>query len=658
MRKTKEKGISSMTKEEIKNIVIKIVEARGSYYNTGVSIMPDSEYDALEATVAQHDPDNPILEKVGHAPSESWETGKHLIAMGSLDKVHSEEEFIKWAKKYKDQTFIMQLKLDGLSISLDYEMGIFKRALVRGDGSEGEDISANVRLMKGFRETLKTVVTEFDCVDLKHSVRAEMILDKEGFEKINLSLPEKDRYANPRNAASGICRRLDGKYCKQIQLIYYDVNVPVDEDSKLKILTSWDMPIPTPHKVGDLDTIVKAFEKFKIVRPNLSFDIDGVVVKVCSISKQLEEGSVRNRPKTQRAWKFEPPGAATIFIKEIWDVGRTGVVTPLALIEAVNIEGSTIRRVTLHNVAEIKRLGIGRGDLVMLVKAGDVIPKIIKVLEHKGSPIEIPTKCPCCQADLINDGIKLMCPNDSCARKNFNRILNWIKVTEIETFGESLAEELSLIGKLNRIIDIYRLTKQDISDLEGWGDLSAETIFKNIDVTKILNPVTFLSALGIPKISDSTAGELLKAFGSIESLMGKTVEDIVKLKGFSDISANNVVSGLIKYKDEIRELLEVITLQEKKEELGKLSGMSFVFTGAMEQPRSFYQKMVEKNGGKNLSTVTKETTYLVCNENKGSSKSVKAEQFGVKIITEKDFLDLVGEEIPKPKKTIESYSLF
>lgn len=647
-----------MTKEEIKNIVIKIVEARGSYYNTGVSIMPDSEYDALEATVAQHDPDNPILEKVGHAPSESWETGKHLIAMGSLDKVHSEEEFIKWAKKYKDQTFIMQLKLDGLSISLDYEMGIFKRALVRGDGSEGEDISANVRLMKGFRETLKTVVTEFDCVDLKHSVRAEMILDKEGFEKINLSLPEKDRYANPRNAASGICRRLDGKYCKQIQLIYYDVNVPVDEDSKLKILTSWDMPIPTPHKVGDLDTIVKAFEKFKIVRPNLSFDIDGVVVKVCSISKQLEEGSVRNRPKTQRAWKFEPPGAATIFIKEIWDVGRTGVVTPLALIEAVNIEGSTIRRVTLHNVAEIKRLGIGRGDLVMLVKAGDVIPKIIKVLEHKGSPIEIPTKCPCCQADLINDGIKLMCPNDSCARKNFNRILNWIKVTEIETFGESLAEELSLIGKLNRIIDIYRLTKQDISDLEGWGDLSAETIFKNIDVTKILNPVTFLSALGIPKISDSTAGELLKAFGSIESLMGKTVEDIVKLKGFSDISANNVVSGLIKYKDEIRELLEVITLQEKKEELGKLSGMSFVFTGAMEQPRSFYQKMVEKNGGKNLSTVTKETTYLVCNENKGSSKSVKAEQFGVKIITEKDFLDLVGEEIPKPKKTIESYSLF
>ena len=639
-----------MLRTEIDIIVKKMVEAREAYYNTGAPIMSDQEYDALEATIAQYDPLNPILEKVGHTPSSAWEKGKHQIPMGSLEKCHTEADVRKWAKKYKDQKFIMQLKLDGLSVSLDYENEVFKRALVRGDGIEGEDISDNVRLMKNFKNTLEDSGPSI-------SVRAEMIIGKEDFERINLSLPEKDGYSNPRNAASGISRRLDGKYCKYIQLIFYNISEAVDEDKKLEMLEFMGLPIPSPHKIGDLETIISTFEKFKTIRPSLPFDIDGVVIKICSNAVQEAEGSVRNRPKTQRAWKFEPPGAVTPFIKEVWDVGRTGVVTPLALVEAVEIEGSVIRKVTLHNVDFVKKLGLGRGDLVMVVKRGDVIPHLQAVIEHKGLPIEIPTKCPCCQAELINDNIKLTCPNDACPRKNFNRILNWIKVTEIDTFGESLAEELSLAGKLNKIADIYKITKQDISDLEGWGNLSAETIIENIDKTKKLKPAVFLTAIGIPKISGSTAEELLKAFGSIDFLMEKTVEDIIQLKGFSDVSANTVVSGMLKYKEEIHELLKIITL-EAKEVSGKLSGMSFCFTGAMGQPRSFYQKLVEKNGGKNLSTVTKEMTYLVCNENKGSSKSLKAEQFGVKTISEKEFLDIVGVEIKKPEKVIESFSLF
>ena len=641
-----------MNRIELDTLVKKMVEAREAYYNTGSPLMSDPEYDALEATVAQHDPYNPILEKVGHTPSSAWKKGRHQLPMGSLAKCHSEQDVLKWAKKYKDQKFIMQLKLDGLSVSLDYENGTFKRALVRGDGIEGEDISDNVRLMKNFKETIEyggPVV----------SVRAEMIISKEDFERINLSLSEKDRYANPRNAASGISRRLDGKYSRYIQLIFYDISEPVDEDKKLEILEHMGLPIPTPHKIGDLETIILAFEKFKQIRPTLPFEIDGVVIKVCSNALQQAEGSVKSRPKTQRAWKFDPPGALTSLLKVVWDVGRTGVVTPLAWVEPVEIGGSTIKRVTLHNIDFIKKLNIGIGDLILLEKAGDVIPHIKSVMEHTGAPVEIPTHCPCCQAELINDGIKLMCPNDACSRKNFNRILNWIGVTEIDTFGESLAEEMSLAGKLNKIADIYKITKEDISSLEGWGDLSADTIIKNIDKIRTLRPTVFLAALGIPKISGSTAEELLKAFGSIENLMEKSVEDIIKLKGFSDVSANNVVAGIVKYKDEIRELLTIVNLEEKKEaSTGKLSGMSFVFTGALTQPRSFYQKLVEKNGGKNQSTVTKETTYLVCNENKGSSKSVKAEQFGVKTCSEQEFLDIVGEEIPKPKQAIESFSLF
>ena len=643
--------IFPMNKTEINSIVEKMVKAREAYYNTGTSVMSDQEYDALEASLVQHDPLNPILEKVGHTPSETWVKGQHNIPMGSLEKGHSQQDIRKWAKKYKDQKFIMQLKLDGLSVSLDYEGEVFKRALVRGDGVEGEDISDNVRLMKNFKEDIEYGGPEV-------SVRAEMIISKEDFERINLSLSEKDKYSNPRNAASGISRRLDGKYCKYIQLIFYDISEPVDEDKKLEMLEFIGLPIPSPHKIGDLETIISAFEKFKLIRPTLPFDIDGVVVKVCSNAVQQAEGAIRNRPKAQRAWKFEPPGAVTTLLKVVWDVGRTGVVTPLAWLEPVQIEGSKISRVTLHNVDFIKKSNIGINDLIMLEKAGDVIPYFRSVIEHKGMPVEIPTHCPCCHAELVNDGIKLMCPNDACPRKNFNRILNWIKVAEIDTFGESLAEELSMVGKLNKIADLYRLTRQDISDLEGWGDLSADTIIKNIDKIRILKPTVFLAALGIPKISGSTAEELLKAFGSIESLMEKSVEDIIKLKGFSDVSANNVVAGIAKYKDEICDLLTIVSLEDKKEASGKLSGMSFVFTGAMVQPRSFYQKLVEKNGGKNLSTVTKETTYLVCNENKGSSKSVKAEQFGVKIISEQEFLDIVGVGIPKAGPTIESLPLF
>jgi DNA ligase, NAD-dependent len=629
------------------NLVVKMmVEAREAYYNTGSPIMTDQEYDALEATVIEQDPQNPILEKVGHTPSESWIKETHQIPMGSLEKVNSSEEFRKWAKKYKDQVFIMQLKLDGLSVSLDYELGVFKRALVRGDGFEGENISDNVQLMKNFKGIIEGKISA--------SVRAEMIISKEDFERINLSLSEKNRYANARNAASGICRRLDGMYCKYIQLIFYDVNVSADEDKKLEALTSWGLPIPTPHKIGDLEIMVAAFEKFNLIRKSLPIDIDGVVVKVCSNAVQQSAGTVRNRPKAMIAWKFEPPGAATTLLKVVWDVGRTGVVTPLAWLEPVIIGGSEISRVTLHNVDFLTKLNLGYGDLVRIVKAGDVIPYLASVIEHKGILIEIPTHCPCCQAELLNDGIKLTCPNDACSRKIFNRILNWIKVVEIETFGEKVVEAL----EISKISDIYKISKQDISQLGGWGDLSANTIITNINKTRTLKSVTFLAALGIPTISHSTAEELLKAFGSIQTLMEKSVEDIVRIKGFSKVSAGNVVSGLQKYKAEILELLTIISLKDKEEGSGKLSGVSFVFTGAMEKPRSFYQKLVEKNGGKNLSTITKETTYLVCNENKGSSKSMKAEQYGVKTISEKEFLNIIGIEKSEPEKGIESLSLF
>lgn len=645
---------------DIESIVERLVGARKEYYGSGNAIMTDEEYNSLEEMLKKLDPENPFFETIGHPVSSAWEKADHSIFMGSLDKVHTEEDFIKWVSKFENDTeFCLQYKLDGLSLSLNYEEGDFIQGITRGDGVTGENIFPNVVLMKSFKNSEALIVEE----NFSGSVRAEILLSKLNFEKINLTLLDDSKYSNPRNAAAGISRRLDGKFCKYLRFIAYDINEPLDEPNKIKRLEALGFPTPT-QVIGDYKKIIAAYERIKSIRKKLPFDIDGVVVKVVSHEIQKAMGVIKNKPKAQKAWKFEPPGAATIFHEEIWDVGRTGVVTPLALLEPVTIEGAIIRKATLHNIAEIIRLGIGRGDTVMIERRGDIIPKIVSVLKHEGHPIKAPTECPSCGLKLYNNGTQLKCLNDDCSRKILYRILNWIKVTEIDTFGQSLAEELFKTGKLCSIADIYQLKVKDISDIERWGDKSADKIIENINKTKHTEPVKFLCALGIPSISEATSEELLHAFGSMEELMEKSVEEIVKLKGFSDISATKVVTGLLKNKEEIKYLLTIISLQAESSG-GVLGGQSFCFTGAMEKPRSYYQAIVTQLGGSNKSSVVKDLSYLVCNEDKGSSKSVKAEKYGVKVISEKDFLEISGnpvlpEEKPEsvPEKLIEDCCSF
>jgi DNA ligase (NAD+) len=635
---------------DLDTVVKKMVEAREAYYNTGHPIMTDQEYDALEERVRQSDPDHPILEKIGHTPSSAWPKVEHQIAMGSLEKVHTKEDFLKWANKFPDHSMTMQLKLDGLSISLNYENEKFIQGITRGDNTLGEDISPNIMLMKDFKPILR---------NFTGSLRAEIMLSRENFNKINSSLSEKDQYVNPRNAAAGISRGLDGMYCKYLNLTYYDISEPLDENKKLDRITELGLPVPLSF-TGTANYIIEQFEAFKDKRSSLSFDIDGMVVKICDKYVQKTLGSIKGKPRAQKAWKFEPPGMATTLIGVTWEIGRTGIITPLGHVDPVKIEGSTIKKVTLHNIAEIKRLGIGIGDTVMLVKAGEIIPKITSVIEHKNVLIPIPDKCPSCGGPLTNDEIRLMCPSDSCPKKNLTRVLNWITVTEIDQFGEALAEELNQQEKLNCIADIYNLQKEDISTIEGWGGPSADKIIENINKTRTLAPEKFLTAVGIPGISFSTSEELLKQYGSVPALFNITADELKSVKGFSDISSASVVAGLKKYENEIQNLLKIITLETgKKKTEGVLSGKSFCFTGEMSLPRSQFQAMVIEHGGKSSSSVTKDLSFLVCNENKGSSKSVKAEKYNVKIINESQFLGMIGGEKTKtPDPKIETFSLF
>lgn len=632
----------------ITEIVAKMVEARKAYYE-GRAIMSDSEYDALEETLRQTDSDHPLLAAVGHLPSSPWMKASHHIPMGSLQKVNSNQEFLKWAARVPTSTrFVQQWKLDGFSISLEYEDSHFVRGVTRGDGMEGEDISDNVRLMQGFRNTL--AIGGFH-----GAVRAEVLLPKEAFAAINSTLPDEDQYENPRSAAAGISRRLDGMYSKYLVIRAYDVadhEETYHEDEKSGVLNRLGFPTP-PQIVGSHTDMVTAFEDLRKNRNLLEVNIDGAVVKICDSELRDSMGFVSGRPKSQIAWKFDPPGAVTTFLRETWDVGRTGVVTPLGYLDPIRIDGSTISRATLHNVAEIKRLGIGRGDLVMLTKRGDIIPKIEEVIEHKGTPLVIPENCPACQTPLLNDGVKLICPNEpGCQGRAFYRILNWIKVVKVDGFGESLAAALRDTGKLSSIMDLYRLTEADISTLEGWGETTAKKIMEGLSKTYNLPSDVFLSALGIPSISTRTSEELIKAFGSLQGVLDAKMPAIEALKGFSEISAAKIVFGLARHREEILALIEKIKPGTSLEPSGgKLAGSTFCFTGAMSKPRSYFQGIVTKHGGRNLSTVTKDLNYLVCNEDKGSSKSQKAAKFGTKLINEAEFLAMAGDkEEEKPVK--------
>jgi DNA ligase (NAD+) len=638
------------------DIAKKILEADTVYYNTGHSNMSDQEYDSLKTLLKQMDPEHPLFSKVGNSPKASpWEKASHQIPMGSLDKANTLEEFETWAQKYQEETFVLEPKLDGLSLSMVYEKGIFEQALTRGDGIEGEDISVNVRNMKNFRDVLKQ--------EYSGALRCEIILPAAYLEQINSILPEADQYENCRNAASGISRRLYGRFTQYLQLMYYDVGLSINEDEKIIFIRSLGLDTVV-YSIGDKNAIISAYNQLKEARKSLPYKIDGSVIKINSWLKQYELGIKNNRPKGQIAWKFDPPGSATTLLRVSWEVGRTGVVTPLGHVFPVLIDGSTISNVTLHNVAEISRLNLGINDIVMLVKCGDIIPKITSVIEHKWTKISIPTDCPSCGAPLDNDGIRLFCRSDVCPAKNHFRIMNWIKVVGIDNLGEATIETLEnpldeASPQIKAIKDIYSLTLPIIASVTG-GDKSAEKIFNNIQGTKTLPLQKFLAGIGIPSLSIKTAEDLVKNFKTIDKILAVTIDDLNKIKGYSDISSAILVKGLYEFKKEILDLLTVIKVDTIKQGNGKLSGMAFCFTGAMASSRPYYQGLVTKNGGRNDSTVTKTTSYLVCNENKGSSKSLKAEKLGVKIITEQGFLDLLGEIIiPRGQHPIlKTYSLF
>lgn len=619
-----------------------------AYYN-GKPIVSDTSYDLFKDSVLRELPHNhPRLSKVGHSVSDGWKKRKHIIFMGSQNKASDEQEITKWINgiyaslgaRDGEIEFVIQPKIDGFSLESVYEGSKLEAAVTRGNGIIGENIIDNAKMFRYMPNHIQ--------LDKQVVARGEGVLFKEQYDFVQKET--NNHYKNIRNAAAGISRRLDGSHSKLVHFIAYDVNAKVGtENEKIEVLKKLGFMTPKIYKVKSKDEILKVYQAFKDgKRHTLPYAIDGLVLKLNSLELQEQMGIDNNRPNGQIALKFESDQAITTSKEIKLQVGRTGKITPLAILDPVSIMGSTVRKATLHNFAYIQSMMIGVGSQVTIEKKGDIIPQIVEVLTP-GEPYVNPSLCPSCGNAVYNDSVNLWCHNYGCREREVNRILYWVKTLDIKGFSGKFVERLWDMDKIRSVSDIYRLTPDDFAGIDGIGPKTIKSFFEALDKTSAMYLDTFITALGVPGCSTSTSKIIVEHFKDWEGIKNMQASQIEGLPGFAEKSSAQIVEGIQDIIDMAEELLEVIEIKEKKK--GAFTGSSFCVTGSLESySRKGFKEAVEENGGVFKSSVVAGLTYLVTNDpSSGSSKNKKAEKYGVKIIDEKEFLSLLGVEKGTPK---------
>ena len=623
------------TIERIDFLEKEIQRHRSLYYNDKPEIS-DAKYDSLENELKKLDPDNSIFFTIGVDRSELYTKEKHIIPMNSQDKVTQPEEFTKWAKKRNYKVFIVQFKLDGISIELQYEDGIFQKAITRGDGKVGDNVSANVVKMKGFIPKVKEAFTG--------AVRAEIVLFHDIYDK---SYSDKQ---NCRNAAAGIVRRKDGVGNKDLNLIYYDA-VSITDDSlfkneiekikwlkEQKFMTVLTKTAHTPQEVIQVRENVMSS-----VRATLNYDIDGLVIK----GKEIDiEDMKRVKPIKQIAFKFQAEGIETTLLDVEWSISGHHY-TPVAIVETVHLMGSNVSRASLANPNLIEDLKIKIGSEVFITKRGDVIPKIEHVIKTppNAKEIPIPSVCEVCDTLLINEGTQLYCPNDSCPKRVYYRLTRWIKTLNVKHFSKKLLiKPLFNSGKIQAIVDLYHLKVSDLTKLDGVKETSAKKALDNLYAVTSVSLAKFIGGFAIENIGEDMVQKVVEAgYDTLEKIRNASAFQISKIEGFAEISAHQLTEGISKLYPQMKEVLDTnkITIDVKK--VGnKLIGMTFCFTGKLEiMSRVEVEQIVKDNGGQTRTGVSKNLTYLVTNSTESTAKYTMAQEQGTKIITEKDFFKMI-----------------
>jgi len=664
--------------KRIKKLRKEIVRLREAYHVDNLPNITDDIYDSLNKELNSLLREYPELvienapeSRVAGKPLDKFEKVRHEVKMFSIGNVFSEEEFLDWEKRNLKLLstgvrldYFCELKLDGLAISLIYEDGKFTRGVTRGDGIIGEDVTSNLKTIESIPLFLKPPFPP------KIEVRGEVLMKKKVLEKLNQKNEKegKSLFANSRNAAAGSLRQLDPNLAKERHLDFFAYEISQLEGSEWqKYLKKHSLKHELLKRLGfvveehsesiqDSKKVFTFIEKISQKRDKFSFGIDGVVINIDDTEIFERLGVVGKDPRGIIAYKY-PAERATTVIKDIKiNVGRTGVLTPLAIFEPTSVAGSIISKATLHNFDQMERLGIKIGDTVVIEKAGDVIPKVIEVLDRmrtgREKKFKIPKQCPTCgekvekkEKDTPESSVAYFCTNSKCPAKNERYLEHFVSVFEIYELGPKILKRFKDEGLITDAADIFSLTKEDIAPLERFGEKSAENIIQEIDSKKKISLARFLWALGILHVGEETARDLAINFKTIENIKQASQEEINEIENIGPAVSRSVSQFFRDKKnlDFIRKLQEQGVLIEKTESVGegKFSGKTFVLTGTLVgQSRDFVKEKIISQGGKVSGSVSGNTSFVLVGKDPGS-KLKEAQKLGIKTINEAEFLKML-----------------
>ena len=686
------------------------------YYNLAAPEVSDAEFDRLWDELKAIEPDHPQLSRVGADVDPGSVKVEHLFPMRSLDKATSDEEILHFANEttLNSTRFLSQPKLDGSALSLEYRKGRLVRAATRGSGERGEDVTRNARKVENVPESLAFAVDVH--------VRGEVVMRKSMFEE-----KYREVSPNPRNLAAGALRQKSsvGK-ADAADLVFqaYDAKFPgpqhrhpdsdeppqAEMDSQILewLVKAGIQPAPWTIHEGEgssqaAQDMIRNTRQWAEGRDGFEFEIDGVVFKVDKLESRDLLGMTAHHPRWALAWKFPPEEAVSVLLDVDWQCGRTGVVTPVARIAPQMVGGVTVENTTLHNVGEVERLGVKIGDRVLIVRRGDVIPKIEQSLgpatdsdlanrfhadgsQFEGElpnagEIEIPKECPACSHGLVEDGAFLRCPDLFCDARTSRTLIYWARSLEMDGVGEKLIEQLLDEGLVKNIPDLYRLERSQLENLERMGEKSALNVLNELNKTKTMSLSKFLHALGLPGIGpelallvaqfgetypqlmqwvlDANANEGEEAFGPQLDEKGKphkenqALRQLTEIEGIGIIVAKQVRDGLAKRREMLDDLVSLIdvTRQEKAVAGGSLAGKQFCLTGTLSRPRKEVQLAIKNAGGKVVGSVSAKLDVLVAGE-KAGSKRAKAENLGVAIWSEDELFQAIEGQTTSPSEAV------